>query len=285
MALASRVAWYQSPHCIVCLLGSSLLSFMGTDLGSMWLCSQAHKMLECREGVGGLFAAAACSRVLGTDFVSLFPTLRSELVLGFGFCRAWCVCSTSCWVSGTGVFGFAWIWRNRGIITAFTSQGMFCCFAIGLLKNHFYSVSRVTMLFVQSLHSLWGVDSLCCEGPCRGGWGRSVPAIVESWVSFLGRLCRAGWGVGDETPAVGSQPVLPPTGRDCLHTGWSVTASQGSGFDKLLNTSFVLLKKGLYAGLFRSNSKVAQTRVGAQVLAVFLGSNSTKPSWVFFCPG
>lgn len=80
-------------------------------------------------------------------------------------------------------------------------------------------------------------------------------------------------------------PVLPPTGRDCLHTGWSVTASQGSGFDKLLNTSFVLLKKGLYAGLFRSNSKVAQTRVGAQVLAVFLGSNSTKPSWVFFCPG
>lgn len=88
MALASRVAWYQSPHCIVCLLGSSLLSFMGTDLGSMWLCSQAHKMLECREGVGGLFAAAACSRVLGTDFISLFPTLRSELVLGFGFCRA-----------------------------------------------------------------------------------------------------------------------------------------------------------------------------------------------------
>lgn len=30
---------------------------------------------------------------------------------------------------------------------------------------------------------------------------------------------------------------------------------------------------------------MAQTRVGAQALAVFLSSNSTKPSWVFFAQG
>lgn len=30
---------------------------------------------------------------------------------------------------------------------------------------------------------------------------------------------------------------------------------------------------------------MAQTRVGAQVLAVFLSSNSTKPSWFFFAQG
>lgn len=36
-------------------------------------------------------------------------------------------------------------------------------------------------------------------------------------------------------------------GRSCLGAGWSVTVSQGSGLDRLLNTSSALLKKGLYA--------------------------------------
>lgn len=99
MALASCVAWYQSLRRIICLPGSSLLSFMGTDLGLIWLCSQAHKMLECREGVDGLFAAAVCSRALGTDVRRLVShALCNELDLGFGFCRAGCVCSTSHWV-------------------------------------------------------------------------------------------------------------------------------------------------------------------------------------------
>lgn len=89
MTLASCVAWYQSLHHIICLPGASLLSFMGTDLSLIWLHSQVPKMLECRDGVDGLFAAAVCSCALGTNVRRLVShALRNELVQGFGFCRA-----------------------------------------------------------------------------------------------------------------------------------------------------------------------------------------------------
>jgi len=89
VALVSPVAWYRSLHRIICLPDSSFVSFTGTDLGLLWLRSQARATLGCGVGAGGLFATAIGSRALGTGVRQLVShALHNELVPGFGFCRA-----------------------------------------------------------------------------------------------------------------------------------------------------------------------------------------------------
>lgn len=184
--------------------------------------------------------------VLGTDVHGLvFHTLCNELVLGFGFCRAWRVCSTSRWARGTGVVRSAWVWGNRGIIAASASRSVFYCFALGLLKNHVCSVSRVT--------ALWFSLSPLCRELTPGGTAGHAERV---------------------TTAATRREVPPGSGLVCR-------SPSGLWFWQAVKYKFGLVKKRVVCCLFRSNPKAAQARVGAQALAVFLSSNSTQPSFSF----
>lgn len=100
----------------------------------------AHKLIRCwMGGVDRLFAAALCSRVLGTGSHQLIShALCNELVLTFGFFEAWCVWSTSHWVSDIEVFGFAWVCGKKDYNSHLSGYVLLFCY----WKNNFYSVSQ-----------------------------------------------------------------------------------------------------------------------------------------------